>query len=60
MSEKYIGQHSSGSYGPSGNNGQRETVFDKRSRTAVSFEDANKYPSEVPAGPADGDISTEK
>jgi hypothetical protein len=60
MSDKYIGQNSSHGYGPTPNNGQRQTAFDKRSRTATSVEDADRYPTTVPAGPANGDVNTEE
>lgn len=55
------GEHAQPNRGPAGGDTRQRTVIRvPGSKTALNVDEANKYPSTVPAGPADGDISTEK
>ena len=57
------GEHSQPNLGPAGGDtGQRTAIKVLGSKTALNVDEANsgKYPDTVPAGPANGDINTEK
>lgn len=57
------GEHSQPNRGPAGGDtGQRTVISVPGSKTALNVDEANSgmYLSAVPAGPVDGDISTEK